>query len=224
MRDSCHHGNQNRATQKTVFHHFPNARHHLIAFALTNDTARQGVGGRGKGDARDDENHIGASDYRRNAYSGLAHLLNHDEKDEPSAKRKQALYHAREGHLENVAHQGRLPLVPAKHAIFLVRYLDVGINPEEEKRRDFSQQRGQSRTANAHLRQAHVAENQNPVEKDVDHGHDDGREGDDLGAANADIEGAEQEVEHHEHDAELPESQIFIGRQIDVFGFDDDMK
>ena len=105
-----------------------------------------------------------------------------------------------------------------------MRYLDVGVNPEEEKRRDFSQQRSQSRAADAHLWQTHMAENQSPVEENVDHRHDDGREGDDLGAADADIEGAEQEVEHHEHNAELPEFQIFVSRGIDVFRLDDDMQ
>ncbi len=105
-----------------------------------------------------------------------------------------------------------------------MRYLDVGVNPEEEKRRDFSQQRGQSRTANAHLGQAQVAKDQGPVEEDIDHGHDDGREGDDLGGADADIKRAEQEVEHHEHDAELPEPQVFVGRHVDIFRLDDDMQ
>ena len=114
--------------------------------------------------------------------------------------------------------------MPTEHAVFLMRYLDVGVNPEEEKRRDFSQQRGQSRTADAHLRQTNMTEDQSPVEENVDHRHDDSRKGDDLGAADADIEGAEQEVEHHEHDAELPEFQIFVGRYIDIFRLNDDMQ
>ncbi|KWW27710.1 MAG: hypothetical protein AUK63_2181, partial [bacterium P3] len=115
-------------------------------------------------------------------------------------------------------------LVPTEHAVFLVRYLDVGVNPEEEKRRDFGQQRSQCRATDAHLGQTHVAEDQGPVKEDVDHGHDDGREGDDLGVADADIERAEQEVEHHEHDAELPESQILARRRINVFRLNDDMQ
>ena len=96
--------------------------------------------------------------------------------------------------------------MPTEHAIFLMWYLDVGVNPEEEKRRDFGQQRSQGRTTNAHLGQSRITEDQSPVEEDVDHGHDERRIGDDARAADANIERAKQEVEHHKEDAELPET------------------
>ena len=102
MRNSRHNRDQYHRTQETVFHHSPDSRHHLGALALTDDATRQGVGGRGKGDARDDENHIGAAHDRRNSDGRLPHLLYHDEEDEPGTKREQSLYHARESHLEDV--------------------------------------------------------------------------------------------------------------------------
>ena len=77
--------------------------------------------------------------------------------------------------------------MPTEHAIFLMWYLDVCVNPEEEKRRDFGQQRSQGRTTNAHLGQSRITEDQSPVEEDVDHGHDERRIGDDARAADADI-------------------------------------
>ena len=224
FRNDRNYGNQDYRAQETVFHHSPDGRHHLVALALADDATRQGVGRRCKGDARDDENHIGASHHRRNPDGRLPHLLNHDEENEPCTKREQPLYHARESHLENVAHQGRLPLMPTKHAIFLMRYLDIGINPEETECRELSHERGQSRTTNSHLGQANVTENQSPVEEDVDHSHDNRRIGDDPSAADTDIEGTKQEVEHNEHDAELPEFQILICCHIDILRLNDDMQ
>ena len=218
------HQDQNRGTQHAVFHHFPQHRHHLVALACADDATRQGVGRGRKSEARNDENHVGASDHGRYADGHLPHLLDHHEKDEPRAEREQPLDHAREGHFEDVAHQGGLPLMPTEHAVFLVRYGEIGVNPEEAEGRDFSHQRGQGRATDAHLGQTDMAENQSPVEEDVDDGHDDGREGDDLGVADADIERAEQEVKHHEDNAELPEPQILPCRRVDVFRLNDDMK
>ena len=114
--------------------------------------------------------------------------------------------------------------MPTEHAVFLVRDGEIGIDPEEAERRDFSQQRGQSRAADAHFGQTGMAENQGPIEKDVDHRHDDGRIGDDARIADADIERAKQEVEHHKHNAELPEPQILPSSRIDIFRLDDDME
>ena len=224
MRNGRHHCDQDKTTQETVFHHFPYSRHHLVALAFADDAARQGVGRRSESDARNDEYHISAAHHRRNADGRLPHLLNHHEEDEPCAEREQPLDHARKSHLEDVAHQCGLPFVPTEHAIFLVRNLDVSVNPEEAERRDFGQQRGQGRATDAHLRQACVSENQSPIEKDVHHRHDDGRKSDDLGAADADVERAEEEVEHHEHNAELPESQVLARCRINVFGLDDDVQ
>ena len=224
MRNGRHHSDQDKTTQETVFHHFPYSRHHLVALAFADDTARQGVGGRSESNTWNDKNHIGAAYHRRNTDGRLPHLLNHHKKDEPCAEREQPLNHARKGHFEDVAHQGGLPLVPTEHAVFLVRNLDVCVNPEEAERRDFGHQRGQGRAANTHFGQTCVAENQCPVEKDVDDGHNDGRKSDDLGAADADIERAEEEVEHHEHNAKLPESQVLARRRINIFGLDDDMQ
>ena len=173
MRNGRHHSDQYKTTQETVFHHFPYRGHHLVALALANDATRQGVGGRSESDARNDENHIRTSHHRRNADGRLAHLLNHHKKDEPRTKREQPLNHAREGHLQDVAHQGGLPLVPTEHAIFLMRDFDISVNPEEAERRNFGHQRGQSCTTDSHFGQTRVAKNQSPVEKDVDDGHND---------------------------------------------------
>ena len=98
------------------------------------------------------------------------------------------------------------------------------VNPEEAERGDFSQQRGQGRAADAHLGQTYIAEDQGPVEEDIDHSHDERWEGNDLGAADADIERAEQKVEHHEEDAELPEPQVFIRRHLDILRLYDDFQ
>ncbi len=224
MRNGRNHSDQDKTTQETVFHHFPYSRHHLGTLALADNTACQGVGGRSESDTWNDKNHIRTAYHRRNTDGRLPHLLNHHKKDEPCAEGEQPLNHARKGHLEDVSHQGGLPLVPTEHAVFLVRNLDVCVNPEEAERRDFGYQRGQGRAADTHHGQTCVAENQSPVEKDVDDGHNDGRKSDDLGAADADIERAEQEVEHHEHNAELPESQVLARRRINIFGLDDDMQ
>ena len=224
MRDCRHHSDQNKTTQETVFHHFPYSCHHLVALALADDAARQGVGGRSESNAWNDDNHIGAAHDGRHTNGRLAHLLNHHEEDEPRTEGEQPLNHARESHLQDVAHQSGLPLVPTKHAVFLVRNLNVGVNPEEAECRDFGHQRGQGRTADAHLGQADIAKNQSPVEKDVDDGHDNRRERDDFRATDADIERAEQEIEHHEKYAELPESQILARRRIDILRLNDDVQ
>ena len=66
-----------------------------------------------------------------------------------------------------------------------------------------------------------MTENQAPVEKDVDHCHQQGRVSDDLGVADTYVKRAEQEVEHHEDDAELPESEILYGGGIDAVRLND---
>ena len=114
--------------------------------------------------------------------------------------------------------------MPAEHAVFLVRDGEIGVDPKETERRNLRHQRGQGRTADAHLGQTELAINQRPVEEDVDNGHDDGRESDDLRVADADVERAKQEVEHHEHDTKLPKPQILPCRRIDVFRLDNDVQ